>query len=101
MDYGSSFYLTGAEIGLALTALVLLLVTAWGGQKAARLVTIIAVAALTGAAIFTAALMDDPGTLARSDAFFGLFRLDAFAGFRQAADLPVDHCLPHRDSSLL
>lgn len=81
MDFGLSFYLTSAEIGLALTALLLLLMTAWGGQRAARMVTIIAVAALVGATAFTAAVMNNGAGLAQSEAFFGLYRLDTFAGF--------------------
>ena len=32
MSYATSFYLTGAEIGLSLAALALLLVAAWTGK---------------------------------------------------------------------
>lgn len=81
MDYGFSLYLTGSEIGLSLAGLVLLLVTAWTGREHARLVTILAVAALFGAGIFTVALMTNGTAGPDAEAFAGLFRLDGFAGF--------------------
>lgn len=81
MDFASSLYLTGAEVGLSLAGLALLLVVGWTGAKTARLVTIIAAAALFGAAIFTAAALFDPATPAAGDAFGGLYRADAFGGF--------------------
>ena len=67
MSYATSFYLTGAEIGLSLAALALLLVAAWSGTKSARIVTILSVAALVGAAIFSMGLFDSVcvGSLAR------------------------------------
>jgi NADH-quinone oxidoreductase subunit N len=52
MDYGFSLYLTGAEIGLSLAGLVLLLVTAWTKRTSAQAITIAAAAALFGAAIY-------------------------------------------------
>ena len=58
MSYATSLYLTAAEIGLSITALVLLLLAAWNGDRSARLLTIIAVAALVGAAIFSIGLFD-------------------------------------------
>ena len=41
MSYATSLYLTAAEIGLSITALVLLLLAAWNGDRSARLLTII------------------------------------------------------------
>ena len=81
MSYASSLYLTGAEIGLSVTGLILLLVTAWTGVKAARMITVAAVAALFGALFFDLSLFDSgaPGA-----AFAGLFVADGFAVFAKA-----------------
>lgn len=81
MSYLSSFYFTGAEIGLSVMGLILLLVTAWGGRKVAKAVTIIAVAALFGATIFTADLLTNEAFELGGDAFGGLYRMDAFGSF--------------------
>ncbi len=75
MDYATSFYLTGAEIGLSVAGLVLLLATAWLGKTAARGITIAAVAALFGALIFTASLFGR----GEVDAFGALLETDSFA----------------------
>ena len=79
MGYANSLYLTSAEIGLSITGLVLLLVTAWTGRGAARAITIAAVAALFGALIFTAFMMDDTMRGLAGNAFGDLFRVDAFS----------------------
>ena len=79
MGFASSLYLTGAEVGLSLAGLILLLVVAWSSAKSARLVTILAAAALFGAAIFTAGPLWDIAPAA--DAFGGLYRVDAFGSF--------------------
>ena len=79
MGYASSLYLTGAELGLSLVGLALLLVVAWTSHASARLVTILAVAALFGAAIFTGGALFD--TSPAGDAFGGLYRVDAFGSF--------------------
>ena len=81
MSYSTSLYLTGAEIGLSLAGLVLLLVTAWTGEKAARGITIAAVAALFGALFFNLSLFDE-GVAGR--AFGGLFVADSFAVFAKS-----------------
>ena len=78
MSYASSLYFTGAEIGLSLTGLALLLVCAWGGDKAARSVTILAVAALIGAAIFSGNLFSLAADGLPGRAFGDLYRADAF-----------------------
>ena len=79
MSYASSLYLTGAEIGLSLAGLALLLVTAWTSARSARLITILSVAALFGAAIFTGGALFDGGSV--REAFGGLYRVDAFGSF--------------------
>jgi NADH-quinone oxidoreductase subunit N len=81
MSYSNSLYLTGAEIGLSVTGLVLLLVTAWTSEKAARAITIAAVAALFGALFFNASLFDDG---VAGNAFGGLFLADGFAIFAKS-----------------
>ncbi|TMM49984.1 NADH-quinone oxidoreductase subunit NuoN [Qipengyuania marisflavi] len=81
MSYATSLYLTGAEIGLSLTGLVLLLAAAWGGQRSARLITILTVAALFGAVAFSVNLLGMAGNEAAGDAFGGLYRADAFGSY--------------------
>ena len=81
MTYASSLYFTGAEIGLSLSGLILLLVVAWGGDKLARLVSILAVTALFGALFFTAHVTAQVDGALAGDAFAGLFRADVFSGF--------------------
>ncbi|MBX9897765.1 MAG: NADH-quinone oxidoreductase subunit NuoN [Qipengyuania sp.] len=79
MGFAQSLYFTGAEVGLSLSGLVLLLVTAWTSHKAARAITVLAVAALFGAAIFTGVALWETSPVA--DAFGGLYRVDAFGSF--------------------
>lgn len=81
MSYATSLYLTGAEIGLSISGLILLLVAAWGGPKTARLVTILATAALFGAAIFSGHLFDIASGEVAGRAFGDLYRADAFGSF--------------------
>ncbi|MBX7534361.1 NADH-quinone oxidoreductase subunit NuoN [Qipengyuania sp. GH1] len=81
MSYSTSLYLTGPEIALSLSGLVLLLVTAWTGEKAARAITIAAVAALFGALFFNVSLFDQG---AAGIAFGGLFLADGFAVFAKS-----------------
>ena len=81
MSYATSFYLTGAEIGLSLAALALLLVAAWTGTKSARIVTILSVAALVGAAIFSMGLFDRAAGEVAGRAYGDLYRADAFGSF--------------------
>ncbi len=81
MSYATSLYLTGAEVGLSLAGLVLLLVAAWGGPKSARTLTGITVAALIGAAIFSAHLFDRATGEVAGRAFGDLYRADAFGSF--------------------
>ncbi len=78
MELASSFYFSAAEIGLSLSGLVLLMVCAFGGNAKARLVTILAVAALFGAMIFTIDLFNIGGV---ERAWGGVFVQDRFASF--------------------
>ena len=81
MSYSTSLYLTGAEIALSAAGLVLLLVTAWTGARTARAITVAAAAALFGALFFTLSI---PTGGVAGDAFGGLIRADAFAGFAKS-----------------
>ena len=72
----ASLMLTLPEIILTLAALALMMAAAWMGDKSARLLTWLGVAALAGAAVWT------PGIVARGGtAFDGLFIGDGFAAF--------------------
>ena len=82
MGFSASLWFTGAEVGLSLTGLVLLLVTAWTGPKAGRAITVLAVAALFGAVLFTGTALWS--TSPAADAFGGLYRVDAFGSFSKA-----------------
>ncbi|MHA6722834.1 NADH-quinone oxidoreductase subunit NuoN [Sphingomonas sp. RS2018] len=73
------FLLILPELVLTIGALVLMLVAAWGGQSSSHAVGWAAVAVLAGAAISLAG----PAT-SGADAFGGLYRADAFAGFAKA-----------------
>ncbi|HLV06313.1 MAG TPA: NADH-quinone oxidoreductase subunit NuoN [Croceibacterium sp.] len=80
MDLGSSLALIVPEIILSLTALVLLLVVAWAGDKASRAVSILSCVAL-GACFFLVAPAVCAGASGPDTvAFGGQFRADAFAG---------------------
>ena len=79
MGYADSLWLTGAEVGLSIAGLALLLVVAWTSHASARLVTIAAAAVLFGAAIFTGGALY--GASPVGEAFGGLYRVDAFGSF--------------------
>ncbi|KLI63965.1 NADH-quinone oxidoreductase subunit NuoN [Aurantiacibacter marinus] len=80
MDFAPSFALIAPELVLGITGLTLVLVAAYGGDKFARLSSIIAAVAFGGAFALVAPAVcagaSGPDTLA----FGGLFRADAFAG---------------------
>ena len=80
MDYGYSLYLTGPEVFLSVSGLVLTLIAAWGGRNAGRLCTILAVAALFGASAITASQILGDTSVQGAEAFGGLYRMDAFGG---------------------
>lgn len=84
MDFAHSFGLVIPELLLSGAGLLLLLVAAWGGDKAARPIAIAAAAALFGAGILLVPGLhfgiDGPETLA----FGGLLKVDSFALFAKA-----------------
>jgi NADH-quinone oxidoreductase subunit N len=81
MSILSSLYFVAVEIALCVAGLVLLLVTAFGGRKIARAVTIAAVAVLFGGIFFSYDLLTNPAFGLGGDAFGGLYRMDAFGSF--------------------
>ncbi|MEW4466693.1 NADH-quinone oxidoreductase subunit NuoN [Parasphingorhabdus sp. JC815] len=81
MDYGLSLIFTLPEIILTVSGLILILAAAWGGVKSARLVTILAVAAIFGASASALDLIVNPSFAAGGDAFNGLYRMDSFGSF--------------------
>jgi NADH-quinone oxidoreductase subunit N len=76
MDYSANLAMTLPEIVLSLGAIVLMLVSAWGGNASTRAVSWTAVAVLAGAGI----ALVGPASYGGS-AFGGLYRADAFAAF--------------------
>ena len=76
MDYASQVAMTLPEIVLALGALALMLVAAWGGSASTRAVSWTAVAILGGACLALIGPATNGGA-----AFDGMYRADAFAGF--------------------
>ncbi|AOL94933.1 NADH-quinone oxidoreductase subunit NuoN [Porphyrobacter sp. LM 6] len=84
MDFAHSFGLVIPELLLSGAGLLLLLVAAWGGDKAARPIAIAAAAALFGAGILLVPGLhfgiDGPETTA----FGGLLKVDSFALFAKA-----------------
>ena len=76
MTYASQVAMTLPEIVLALGALALMLVAAWGGPSSTRAVSWTAVAVLGGACL---ALIGPPTS--GLSAFDGMYHADAFAGF--------------------
>lgn len=81
MDWSQSLRLIAPEETLSVASLVLLLVAAWGGDKAARLISILAVAALVAAGVLVAPALCGGAMGAETSAFFGQFRADAFASY--------------------
>ena len=81
MDLVQSLWLVAPEEVLSLSGLALLLVAAWGGDKASRLISILCVAALTAAAFLVAPALCSGAAGAETEAFGGQFRADAFASF--------------------
>ncbi len=81
MNILNSLYFSAPEVSLTIAGLALLMVCAFGGDKTARTVTILAVAALFGAVAFTANLFINPAFELGGDAWGGIYRLDAFGSF--------------------
>ncbi|PZO75422.1 MAG: NADH-quinone oxidoreductase subunit NuoN [Sphingomonas taxi] len=76
MDYAANIAMTLPELVLALGAIALMLVSAWGGDNSTRAVSIAAVFVLVGAGIALVGPASSGGY-----AFDGLYRADAFGAF--------------------
>ena len=76
MDFAANFAMVLPEEVLSVSAILLMLVSAWGGPKSTRAISITAVLALVGAGIALIGPASSGGA-----AFGGLYRADAFAGF--------------------
>ncbi|WP_068077551.1 NADH-quinone oxidoreductase subunit NuoN [Novosphingobium lentum] len=81
MDLQHSLWLGAPEELLSVAGLALLMVAAFAGDKASRLISILSVAALTVCAIMVAPELCSGATSPDADAFNGLYRADAFAAF--------------------
>ena len=81
MALSASLSLIVPEILLSVAGLVLLLVAGWAGDKASRLVTILACIVLAACFAITAPSVCGGAMGAGTSAFGGLFAADAFAGF--------------------
>ena len=81
MSLLQSVWAVAPEELLSLVGLALLLVAAWAGDKSARLVSILSVAALFGAGAMVAPALCSGAAGAVTDAFTGQYRADAFAAF--------------------
>ncbi len=81
MDYANSFGHIVPELVLTGAALALLLVSAFAGDKASRLVSILAAVALGGAGVVAGSTLVEGTSGVTAVAFGGLLSADAFAGF--------------------
>jgi NADH-quinone oxidoreductase subunit N len=81
MSWALSLRLIAAEDLFSLVGLVMLLVAAWSGDKAARLVTWVAVATLLVAAVLVAPALINGTTGAAATAFYGQYAADSFSAF--------------------
>ena len=87
MDFATSFALVAPEILLSAAGLVLVIWTAWGGEKQARWISNLAALSLFGAGLLLIPTLHD-GLIGPETAAFGdLFRADAFAAFAKASSL--------------
>ncbi len=81
MDWGHSLRLVAPEELLSISGLILLLVAAWAGDKAARAISIVAVAVLAACAFLVAPALCNGAMGPETVAFFGQYQADAFASF--------------------
>ncbi|WP_298199965.1 NADH-quinone oxidoreductase subunit NuoN [Novosphingobium sp.] len=81
MDWSQSLRLIAPEETLSVAGLILLLVAAWAGDKAARAISIAAVAALVAAMALVAPALCNGAMGPETVAFGGQMRADAFASF--------------------
>ncbi|MEL6738731.1 MAG: NADH-quinone oxidoreductase subunit N, partial [Pseudomonadota bacterium] len=84
MDFASSFALITPELILAGAGLILLLWTAWAGDKAARAISLVAVLAFFAAGVTLAPGLHTGATGPDTLAFGGLLKADSFALFSKA-----------------
>lgn len=81
MDYATSFGLIIPELVLTGSGLVLLMIAAFGGEKASRLVSILAAVALGAAGSLTIPALANGAGGDASMAFYGQISADAFSAF--------------------
>ncbi|MFC0683790.1 NADH-quinone oxidoreductase subunit NuoN [Novosphingobium clariflavum] len=81
MDWSQSLRLIAPEETLSIASLILLLVAAWGGDKAAKLISVLAVAALVAAGVLVAPALCGGAMGTETFAFYGQFKADAFASY--------------------
>jgi NADH-quinone oxidoreductase subunit N len=81
MDFAHSLRLIAPEETLSVAGLILLLVAAWSGDKASRLISILAVAVLVGCMFLVAPALSNGLSGPDVTAFGGQYRADAFASF--------------------
>src|SRR5690606_32436924 len=81
MDFAASLSLILPEIVLSVSGLVLLLVAAWAGDKAARAISVAAAVVLGGCFFLVAQSVCSGASGPDASAFGGQFSADAFAGF--------------------
>ena len=81
MDLLHSIQLTLAEELISIAGLVLLLVAAWGGDKASRLISIASVAVLVACAALAVPALCGAAAGADTAAFGGQYKADAFSAF--------------------
>ena len=81
MELVRSLQITAAEELLSVAGLILLLVAAWSGDKAARAISIASVAVLTVCALIAAPALCGSAMGPDVSAFGGQYRADAFAAF--------------------
>lgn len=83
-DYAASVALIAPELTIAAAGLILLLAAAWGGDKMARGISLVASAALFAAGLQLFEILHDGLMGVDQEAFGALFRADAFAAFAKA-----------------
>lgn len=81
MNLAQSLTLVAPETLLSVTGLILLLVSAWSGDKASRTISVLCVAALMAASFLVAPALVGGAMGPDVEAFSGQYRADAFAAF--------------------
>jgi NADH-quinone oxidoreductase subunit N len=81
MDWSTSLRLIAPEELLTVVSLVLLLVAAWGGDKASRAITIASALTLVAGIVLAAPALCGGAMGPASQVFYGQLRADAFSAF--------------------